>query len=708
MLAVACRPVVQETGFTMLKWLATKFENQRATLQSKLEHSLRSRPDILAPVNSEEWRKRGNACLRDDRLEAAAQCYRNGIQADAADAICYSNLGYVLVQLGRWAEAEEMLGKAVERNPEDFDAYYLLGNLARDRNELPPAIASYRAALTINPAFDVCRRDLCIALAQSGQPKEAQVTMSQGPAFGTDSVNFHFFSGNLHQASGNSAAAVASFLLAKQLKPDESSILINLSNAQIRLGDVFAALRNSQRLIRLEPDNAQAYAALAVAYLRCGQWEDSISSYRHAMQLNPQYLAAQQNLLNGLTYFPNCTAADYLEEAQSFGQKVSARAKPYTQWYCPQHGIDTRPLRVGFVSGDLKAHPVGMFLASILPAIDPSKVTCVAYSNAVAEDSLTEYLKTYFPEWNQVSSMQDRDLAAKIHSDCIDILVDLAGHTDATRLQVFAWRPAPVQVAWLGYWASTGVAEMDYILVDRVSVHEEEAQYYSEKLWYLPETRLCLSPPCPPSESDLPALRKGYVTFGSYQASNKISDGVLALWSQVMAQVPTARLRLQGVPLKYEESVSDIKRRLEEACIDLDRVDMVDRVMRWEYLQSYKEVDVVLDTFPYPGGTTTAEALWMGVPTVTLTGSTLLARQGESMLRCTGLEDWVAHSEPEYVQIAVDKASDLHGLASLRARVFRSIATSPLFDGVRFARNLELAFDGMAKARMPELTDVLH
>lgn len=692
----------------MLKWLATKFENKRAKLQTQLENSLHPGGDIHTHINSAEWRKRGNLCLRDDRLKEAAECYRNGIDVNAEDAVCYSNLGYVLVRLGQWTEAEEMLSTAIERNPADFDAYYLLGNLARDRNELPPAIASYRAALAINPEFDVCRRDLCIALAQSGQPKEAQTTMNEGPAFGTDSVNYHFFSGNLHEAAGNSAAAVASFLLAKQLKPDEAMILINLSNAQIQLGDVFSALNTSQNLVKLEPDNPQAHAALAVAYVRCGKWVESIECYRHALQLNSQYLAAQQNLLNGLTYFPNCTAPEYLNEAKSFGQKVSARAKPYTQWNCQQQDIDARPLRVGFVSGDLRAHPVGMFLASVLPAIDPTKVTCIAYSNAPNEDSLTEYLKTHFVEWNHVRSWLDKDLAAKIHSDRIDILVDLAGHTDATRLQVFAWRPAPVQVAWLGYWASTGVAEMDYILVDRVSVPEEESQNYTEKIWYLPETRLCLSPPCPPTESELPALRKGHVTFGSYQAMNKISDSVLALWSQVMAWVPSARLRLHGVPLNFEQSVADFKRRLVKAGIDLARVDLIERVLRWEYLQSYKEVDVVLDTFPYPGGTTTAEALWMGVPTVTLSGHTLLARQGESMLRCTGLADWVAHSEEEYVQIVLDKVSDLHALASLRASVFRSIAVSPLFDGVRFARNLEDAFEGMAKAKSMGRNDDSH
>ena len=679
----------------MLKWLATSFEKQRAGLQAKLENSLNSRADTGSYMDSVEWRRQGNEYLNEDRLTEAEQCYRKGIQADPSDAVCYSNLGYVLIQLGQWAEAEKFLDQAVERNPADFDAYYMRGNLARDRNELSSAIVNYRAALAINSEFDICRQELCVALAQSGKPNEAQAVMSQGPAFGVDTLNYHFFSGNLHLAADNAAAAVASFLLAKQLNPKESMILINLSGAQIRVGNFTAALHTSQSLIKLEPDNAQAHASAAVAYQRCGQRDLSIESYRQALRLNPQYLIAQQNLLNGLTYSPSCSAADYLEEAKSFGRKVTARAKPYTNWLCPTPYRGERPLRIGFVSGDLRAHPVGMFLASVLAAIDSTKITCVAYSNLVNEDSLTAYLKTHFSEWNDIVALQDKDLAEKIHADRIDILVDLSGHTDATRLNVFGHKPAPLQVAWLGYWASTGLAEMDYLLVDRVSVPEEEAQHYTETPWYLPETRLCLSPPCPPSPSELPALRKGYVTFASYQATNKISHDVLALWSRVLAKLPSSRLRLQGVPLAHGDTVSDIKRRMQTANIDLDRVDLFDRVLRTEYLESYKEVDVVLDTFPYPGGTTTAEALWMGVPTITLTGNTLLARQGESMLRCTGLGGWVATSKEEYVQKAVEKVADLQNLAKLRAELLASVPTSALFDGVRFARNLEAAFQGM-------------
>ncbi len=683
----------------MLKWLATRFETRRASLQSRLENSLQPAAGATGPISSAEWRRRGNAHLSEGRLNDAANCYRLGLESDPQDSICYSNLGYVLGELGRSAESQQMLSKAVESNPADFDAHYMLGNLARSRGEWLQAIAHYRAALKINAGFDVCRRDLCISLAQTGQIREARVVLGQGPAFAPDTADFHYFRGNLHLAGDEFDEAIADFRQAAQLQPRDPSILINLGVAQLKRREVFAAIETYRSILEFEPDNVQAHTNLAAAFQQTGQLDLAIQSYRHALQLNPEYLNAHQNLLFALTYLPDFTPAEYLREARRYGARVTARAKPYSQWLCPP-ATAARPLRVGFVSGDLRTHPVGLFIESVLAKIDPAKLTLVAYSCSVTEDVLSEHLKSLFSEWHSVATMPDDALAMKIHADKIDILVDLAGHTGLNRLSVFAWKPAPLQVSWLGYWASTGLAEIDYILVDPVSVPEADAQFFSEKLWYLPDTRLCLSPPTPrrPIEvQDLPALTKGHVTFGSYQILNKISDRTLAAWSQVLGRIPSARLRLQSLPLAYPEAATDMQKRLAAADIDVDRVDLYGGAPREEYLASYQGVDVVLDTFPFPGGTTTAEALWMGVPTVTLAGNSLLARQGESLMRCVGLGDWVAANELEYVEIAAARVHDLHKLRELRASLRSRALASPLFDAARFARNLEDAFIGMAR-----------
>jgi protein O-GlcNAc transferase len=684
----------------MLKWIATKLETRRANLQSRLGSA--SQPHVASSVSSQEWRKRGNAYLNSGNLEEAANCYRRGLESDAGDSICYSNLGYVLRELGQSAESQEMLLKAVDLNPADFDAHYLLGSLARERGEWLEAIARYREALKVNPEFDVCRRDLCISLAHTGQIREARAALEQGPAFAPDSADFYYFRGNLRLAADEYDHALADFSEAAKLQPRDASILINLGVAQLKRREVFPALETYRSILAFEPDNVQAHANMAIAYQQSSQLDLAIQSYRHALELNPEFLNAHQNLLFALTYVPGLAPAEYLAEARRYGERVAARAKPYAQWLCTPPAAQARPLRVGFVSGDLRRHPVGMFLENILAEVDPAKLELVAYSSTVSEDVLTERLKSRFSEWYPVAALPDEAIAKKIHADKIDVLVDLAGHTGLNRLSVFAWKAAPVQVSWLGYWASTGLAEIDYILVDPVSVPDTDAQFFSEKLWHVPDTRLCLSPPAtnrPVEVTGLPALSKGFVTFGSYQILNKISDRTLALWSQVLARLPSARLRVQSLPLAFPDAVSNMQKRLTAAGIDIARVDLRGGALYEDYLDSYGEVDFVLDTFPFPGGTTTAEALWMGVPTLTLTGNSLLARQGESMMRSVGLGDWVAGSEQEYVEIALARAHDLDALAELRASLRARALASPLFDAVRFARNLENAFAAMVHAK---------
>lgn len=689
----------------MLKWLATQFERRRGALQARLEATLREKvAGSPERQQSSEWRRQGNEFLGAGKLAEAEQCYREGVAADPKDAICHSNLGYVLFELGRRAEAEESLERAVKLDQSDFDAYYLLGNIARDRQETLRAIVCYRTALRLKPDFDFCRRDLCVALAQSGKVDEAQRVMDEGPSFDVDSANYYFFKGNLLNAKELFAEAIPCLEKAAELSPTDTSILVNLCIVQLKRSDVFSALKTGQRILELEPENVQTYGLMASANQFTGRYDLTVDYYRKALKLDSNHLLVHQNLVFAMTYLTGLSAQEYLLEARACCAKAAARATPFTSWNCPAHAQGARPLRVGFVSGDLCFHSVGLFLHSVLESLDASKITCIAYSNNSVDDAYTAILKPLFREWHLVSTMGDAALARKIHSDQIDILVDLSGHTGKNRLPVFAWRPAPVQVAWLGYWASTGLAEMDYLLVDKTSVHEDEAPNYSEQLWFLPNTRLCFSPP--PVDvpvGPVPALAKGFVTFGSFQTLSKVTDATLAVWSQLLARLPTARLRLQSHGFKFPESVTHMRDRLVAAQIDPGRVELLGST-NWEaYLAAYGEVDVVLDTFPFPGGTTTAQALWMGVPTITLRGTTLVARQGESMLHCVGLDDWVAESTQDYVRIALEKVTDLSALGALRAELRARSLASPLFDSAKFARNLETALVGMHAEKLAKL-----
>jgi predicted O-linked N-acetylglucosamine transferase (SPINDLY family) len=343
---------------------------------------------------------------------------------------------------------------------------------------------------------------------------------------------------------------------------------------------------------------------------------------------------------------------------------------------------------------------VGYFLESLLANIDPARLELIAYPADLFVDALTNRIKPYFSEWKPLYHLNDEDAARLIHSDGVHVLLDLSGHTGHSRLPMFAWKPAPVQATWLGYFATTGVAEMDYLLADKVGVPEAQRKHFTEAIWYLPETRLCFSAPV----TDLPvavspALQNGYVTFGCFQNLSKVVDEVLTVWGKILNAVPNARLRWQCKQLGDPAVVAQFGGRLQQHGIDPARVSLHGTVAREAYLGAHAEVDMMLDTFPYPGGTTTCEALWMGVPTLTLAGDTLLARQGASLLTAAGLKEWIANNEAEYIAKAVALSGDLTRLATLREGLREQVRTSSLFDARRFARNFEDALWDMWHAR---------
>ncbi|MGA8146137.1 MAG: hypothetical protein WB870_01000, partial [Gallionellaceae bacterium] len=395
----------------------------------------------------------------------------------------------------------------------------------------------------------------------------------------------------------------------------------------------------------------------------------------------------------------------YLAEARAYGAMVAGLAKPYGAWPVSSDVRDGRPLRVGLVSGDLKAHPVGFFLEGIAASLNPARVELVAYVTGTQEDMVTTRIKRLFAAWNSLVGMSDADAARRIRDDGVHLLIDLAGHTAHNRLPLFAWKPAPVQVSWLGYWASTGVPGMDYLLADRVSVPQQQQAQFTETIWYLPDTRLCFTPPADSAKiplSPLPMMRNGYITFGSFQKLGKINAGVLALWGRIFRALPNARLRLQNRQMNCPVAREQIRDQLASYGIAPERVAIEREVPREDYLAAHAEVDIILDTFPFPGGTTTCEALWMGVPTLTLAGATMLGRQGASMLACAGLDDWIASDEEDYVARAAFHAMDIERLAQLRMGLRERVKDSPLFDGARFAQNLEQALHEMWHNRKPQ------
>ena len=541
---------------------------------------------------------------------------------------------------------------------------------------------------------------LGLIAVQAGKPKVALQWFKQAVSAKPDHPHAWFNLGNALQSLGNLDLAISAYDKALALNPTHTDAHNNQGGALQYLGKLDNAISSYRKALSINPKSAAAHNNLAGALQLQGEFEESVRAYRAALALNPDYDEAHSSLLMALSVWSHCAPVDYLAQARQYGARVTARAQPFTAWPAASTWRPGEPLRVALVSGDLRLNPVGYFLEDVLDRLDPAKVQLTAYSTTVRADALTARVKPRFAAWNVIAGLKDEAAARKIHADGVHILIDLAGHTVNNRLPLFAWKPAPVQVSWLGYFASTGVAEIDYLLADRASLPDDTSQTFTETVWALPDTRLCFTPPAnAPNVAPLPALHNGYITFGCFQRLAKLNDEVLQLWSRIMQALPESRLRLQMIEMRWPAAREKLLKRLADAGISSDRVAIYPEVAREAYLAAHAEVDMILDTFPFTGGTTTCEALWMGVPTLTLRGATLLALQGVSLLGCVGLEDWIAANENDYLARATAHAANPTKLAALRVGLRVRTQASPLCDAARFALNLENALLGMWQQR---------
>jgi protein O-GlcNAc transferase len=344
----------------------------------------------------------------------------------------------------------------------------------------------------------------------------------------------------------------------------------------------------------------------------------------------------------------------------------------------------------------LHRHPVGYFIEALLHHIDADRFELCAYSTVTSEDELTHRIKPRFDRWRVISGMSREQSAQAIHDDGVHVLVDLAGHTGNTGLPVFAYKPAPVQVAYLGYFATTGVAQMDYILGDAYVTPLRDAHHFSERIWQLPDSYWCYTPPGQDSVvAPLPMISNGYITFGCFNNTSKINPKVLDLWARILTDLPNARLILKARQLNDEHLRQALVDEFVVRGVDSDRVTC----QRWsnmaDYLKAYGEVDVALDPFPFPGGTTSMDGLWMGVPVISMRGDRLVGHNAETIAHNLGLASWLCSDADEYHALALSCAQRTDELALLRESLRERMRQSPLMDGQRFATHVGQAFEQM-------------
>ncbi len=632
-------------------------------------------------------------------LAQAVSHYRAALAIAPAFYAGHVNLSVALLALGRHAEAASALRAALAIDPLASEAHINLGLCAMQAGQLDAAIASLRHALTLAPGSLFAHYNLGMALCEHGQPAEAVASYRNALALDPDHADTHNNCGLAYWAQGAQDQAIACYLEAIRCNPACAPAYTNLGNVLQRQGKMAIALDAFSQAIAADPGYAMAYLNQGGALRDVGRFDEAMASYRRALALQPGWLEAQAGLLFLMSSLGAGDAPDYQAELARFGDMLERHVagRGLTAWQPRADGVR---LKVGMVSGDLRAHPVAYFLEGVLGHLPGLGIDVTLYPTTSLQDAMSARLRSLGAAWHPLVGLGDDAAARRIHADGIDVLIDLAGHTNDNRLAVFGWRPAPVQLSWLGYFASTGVRQMDAILVDPVGVPPGAAGQFTEQACYLPDTRLCFSAPAAaPAPAPLPALRKGQVTFGCFQHHPKVSDAQLALWTRVLDAVPGAVLRWQCKQFADPQCVEQTAARLVACGIGLERAQLFGQASHPDYLAAHAEVDIILDTSPYPGGTTTCEALWMGVPTVTLAGHTLLSRQGASLLSAAGLADWVADNEQDYVARAVAAAQDLPALAALRAGLRQQVASSPLCHGYRFAVHFHAALLGLWNQR---------
>lgn len=649
----------------------------------------------LLPDDAEAHNNLGNALHDLGRLDHAVASYRRALKINADAAEVYINLGTALQDLGKLDEAVTNYRHALKIEPDYAEGHYNLGVALQDLGQLDGAVVSYRRALQIKPDYAEAHCGLGIVQKGLGQLDAAVASYHKALAYKPDYAEAYSNLGNVLLVIGQEADAILNYQRALALNPDYAEAHFNLGNALQRLGQFESALSSYRRALLLKPNYYEALCNLGNTLRELGQLDAALDRYRAALSINPDFVLARGNILFVLNYRASHANAAYLEEVRAYGRLLSQQVgSRFSTWQC---AVKPERLRVGLVSGDFRSHPVGYALESLLAQLDPTRIELIAYSTNATVDRLTTRIQSHWAAWKPIYGKSDADAARLIHEDGVHVLLDLSGHTEGNRLSVFAAKPAPVQASWLGYFATTGVTEMDYLLTSEVAVPKAQRGHFSERVWYLPDTWLCFTPPqLALAVNVLPALQNGYLTFGCFQRLDKISDAALRTWGKILSALPHAKLGLANKQLGSQTNVEQFAQRLQQHGIDLSRVEMVGAVdTREGYLARYNAVDIMLDTYPYPGVTTTCEALWMGVPTITLAGDTLLSRQGAGMLVPAGLSDWVATSEDEYVAKAIQHSSDLSKLAALRAGLRAQVLASPVYDAPRFARNFEAALWGM-------------
>ena len=642
----------------------------------------------------------GNTQHDQGLLPDAEASFREALARVPAFAEAHSNLGLVLQQQGRLPEAEAAFGAAIALDPASANAHYNLGTNLKAQGRLKDAEGSFRSALALRPDFMPAMLNLDRVLQDQGRWIDSEVYWRETLRARPDFLAGYLSLSHVLRRQQRAGEALACLRKALEIEPDSVPLNFQVGSVLKDLGRFDEAEASCRRAIALDPSSAVGWNNLAAAHGNLGivlqnqgRLHEAEASMRRALALNPADATAHGNLLFVLNYHPDKTGDEVFAEYRAYDENFCVAQR---QAWRPHANARTagRVLKVGYVSPDFRSHSCANFLEPLLSRHDKRQVRVYAYAELLREDAATARYKSYVDHWVPTRGMGDDALAERIRADGIDILVDLAGHTGGNRLGVFARKPAPVSLSWMGYGCTTGLSAIDYFLTDEASAPQGSERYFAEKPWRLP-TGWVYRPAGAAQMGDvspLPAAQNGYVTFGTLTRAVRVNHRTVRVWAELLKRVAHARLVIDSRSYGDAETQEELAERFVAQGIGRERLLIGCHSPPWDVLRG---IDIGLDCFPHNSGTTLFETLYMGIPYVTLADRPSVGCLGSSILHGIGHAEWIAHSEEDYVAKAAALAADPARLAQIRGRLRPEMQASALMDEAAFTRNVEAAYRQM-------------
>jgi protein O-GlcNAc transferase len=607
-------------------------------------------------------------------------------------------LGIIHAQLGNYEPALSYLNRTLQLNPANAEAYLALGIIFHQKGITDDAVGYCQKSISLDPDNAAAYNTLGNALKEKGLIDDAINAYRKAVQIDPDSAEAHTNLGMALHHKGQHDEAIACFRMSIERDPSYLQAYHGLAAALVAKWDLDEAMHMCNKALERDSKDVTAYYILGNILMTQGKLDEAETYFKHSMKIKPVDPKPYQAFLMLMSYHPKYSAQTILAEHRTFAGQFEKPSGPGILTHMNDRSVDRR-IRIGYVSPDFKQHPVASFIEPVLMSYNRAQFEVFCYSDVSAPDEVTNRIKGYDLEWRNIAGMSDDKVAELIRRERIDILIDLAGHTGGmNRILLFARKPAPVLASWIGYPATTGLSAMDYKIVDNYTDPPGVAeQFYTEKLLRLPDNFLCYLPDKEsPDIGPLPALSSGHITFGSFNNYVKVTPEVITLWSRILRMVGDSRLIMKSMSFSDKTTRMYARNLFMDEGIGAERIELLQLVPSVrEHLALYNRIDIGLDTFPYNGTTTTCEAMWMGVPVITLAGDTHASRVGVSLLSNMRLKELIADTHEEYIEIAVNLAKSPERLESLRRGLRDMMSKSPLTDAKRVTRELENCYRSM-------------